>query len=74
MTKDEVKKIIGNRAFEGGSPYDCLFVGKYILVFVGGVLMKGCIIGDTTRPNGKGNIADDCSSCKSFPTTNRIRY
>jgi TolB-like protein len=74
MTKDEVWEILGKRARQSESPYDCLYVGKYILVFKGKTLMKGCIMGDSTNPGGIGNIIDDCSSCQHFDTINRIRY
>ena len=75
MTKDEVLEILGKRARQSESPYDCLYVGKYILVFKGATLMKGCIMGDSTNPDvSYGNIADDCSSCQAFRTPNRIRF
>jgi len=42
MTKDEVEKVMGNRIrYE----YSYGYIGKYILCFEGGVLVKGCKIG-----------------------------
>jgi len=72
MTKEEVEKIIGDR-FRYDQYADCGSVGKYILVFEGSVLVKGCMIGDRTQnPYDKG--IRDCAGCAVRGTPNRIKY
>jgi len=70
MHHKEVEKIVGDRFNYSNFP-DCSIIGRYFLIYEKGILIKGCIAGDRTNV---GNLVDDCSSCSSFDTKNRIKY
>ena len=66
----EVEKIIGDRFNYTRFP-DCSIIGRYILVYQQGILIKGCMAGDRTT---YGSVVDDCSGCQSYDTKNRVSY
>ena len=70
MHYKEVGKIIGDRFNYSYYP-ECSLIGRYILIYDNGILMKGCMIGDRSSI---GSLVDDCSSCSSYDTKNRIGY
>ncbi len=71
MTRNEVKQVIGER-FRLEPYTDCGFFGKYILYFEGGVLVKGCMIGDKDK---YGYIINKCSDCSSHSArNNQIKF
>ena len=68
MTEKEVVDIIGDSRYR--SEYSYGYFGKYILCYEGGILVKGCMIGDKD-----GNlIIKSGSGCTVYNSPNRIKY